>query len=181
MKDPGRLKERILETVDMAEVMLSYHTSFLFNPRNADEVQYRCPFHGKDNKPSARYYRATQSCWCWVCHKRWNAIDYVKDAEGLSYYSAINRIIEKWKVNVDDILDAPRLDLTKTKKVEESSTTFSLRILTGKIRDFRGKIPVDKYAALVTALNMIAYAGFQDRPAQTMIQKLNEKVEGIKI
>jgi len=32
-----------------------------------DEEQFSCPFHGKDTKPSARYYKSTDSCYCFTC------------------------------------------------------------------------------------------------------------------
>lgn len=45
----------------------------------AKEEQFRCPFHGVDNKPSARIYPESATgpshAWCFVCQeKRWDAI-----------------------------------------------------------------------------------------------------------
>jgi hypothetical protein len=40
--------------------------------------QFSCPFHGKDNKPSARIYPSSPGgpshAWCFVCQERWDAI-----------------------------------------------------------------------------------------------------------
>lgn len=41
-------------------------------------TQFSCPFHGKDNKPSARAYpdsgTGPSHAWCFVCQERWDAI-----------------------------------------------------------------------------------------------------------
>ena len=60
MKDIEKLKDLVLEKVDLAQVMLDYKVNFVFNPLKVDEAQFKCPFHGQDTKPSARYYRATK-------------------------------------------------------------------------------------------------------------------------
>lgn len=40
--------------------------------------QISCPFHGKDNHPSARYHPqegdSRAAVWCFVCNERWDAI-----------------------------------------------------------------------------------------------------------
>jgi hypothetical protein len=46
---------------------------------DAKEEQFKCPFHGADNKPSARIYPESATgpshAWCFVCQeKRWDAI-----------------------------------------------------------------------------------------------------------
>lgn len=42
------------------------------------EEQFSCPFHGRDEKPSARIYpespRSPSHAWCFVCQERWDAI-----------------------------------------------------------------------------------------------------------
>jgi hypothetical protein len=42
------------------------------------EEQFKCPFHGKDNKPSARVYPPSGGkpggAWCFVCQERWDTI-----------------------------------------------------------------------------------------------------------
>ncbi len=42
------------------------------------EEQFSCPFHGQDNKPSARVYpasvRGPSHAWCFVCQERWDVL-----------------------------------------------------------------------------------------------------------
>jgi len=47
--------------------------------------QFSCPFHGKDNKPSTRFYPSEggkpEGVWCFVCQERWDAISLFKKFE----------------------------------------------------------------------------------------------------
>lgn len=49
--------------------------------------QFSCPFHGKDNKPSTRFYPSEgdkpSGVWCFVCQERWDAIALFKKFEEL--------------------------------------------------------------------------------------------------
>jgi hypothetical protein len=49
-------------------------------------TQFACPFHGKDNKPSARAYpdsgTGPSHAWCFVCQERWDAISIWKKFNG---------------------------------------------------------------------------------------------------
>ncbi len=57
--------------------------------------QFACPFHGKDDKPSARIHpessKSPSHAWCFVCQERWDAIgltmkfQQVKFGQALSY------------------------------------------------------------------------------------------------
>ena len=47
--------------------------------------QFSCPFHGKDNKPSTRFYPSEggkpEGVWCFVCQERWDCIALFKKFE----------------------------------------------------------------------------------------------------
>jgi len=51
-----------------------------------EEEQFSCPFHGADNKPSARVYPSEgqnkSHAWCYVCQERWDAISVWQKAYG---------------------------------------------------------------------------------------------------
>lgn len=54
---------------------------------NTDRVeQISCPFHGKDENPSARIYpgdaKSPAHIWCFVCRERWDAISLWKKYGG---------------------------------------------------------------------------------------------------
>lgn len=177
MKDIGRMRDLVLEKVDMAEVMLASGVEFMYDPRAAQEVQYRCPFHGRDNKPSSRFYRETKSCWCWVCHKRWNVIDFVKDKDNLTYVGAILRLVDRWRLDLSSIPDAPNLDAPKVVPIQDEG--LALSTLKERLRTLRIKIPWEKYAALCSAWYMLSFMRDSGTSIAAHLPKLSDKIEGL--
>jgi len=178
MKDLKLLKDLILEVVDLTDVMVSYGVEFVYNPHAATEIQFKCPFHGKDNKPSARLYKETKSLWCWKCHKRWDVIDFIKDKESLSYVGAVLHIIGTYHVDTSSIPDTPR-SLAPEKPVEVSDLNIEFMRLQNMIRDLRGKVPFEKFNAVCSAWYMIAYASHQGKDMTEALQKLDLKVNSL--
>lgn len=184
MKDLTKLKELVLKEVSMVDVLKSYGAHFMYSPDLADEVQFRCPIHGDDNKPSARFYRETQTCYCWVCQKRWDAISFVRDKENLNFVGAVLHLISKYRVDTSSIPDTPEFSPAKPKTADQKKILAMqedafLISLKGKIRDFRGKIAVEKYAALCTVFNMIMFDKFKEKDCSKSLKKLESKIEGI--
>ncbi len=65
----------VKHNVSAYDVLRHFGTSLKFGGE-AHEEQFSCPFHGKDNKPSARVYpdgpRSTSHVWCFTCQKNWD-------------------------------------------------------------------------------------------------------------
>ena len=175
MKDPTKLKELILEKVDLASVMTGYGIQFTFNPAYADEVQYRCQFHGKgDNKPSARFYRQTKSCYCWVCRKRWNVIEFIKDKEVLNYYQALKYIASKYKLDLSSIPDDP--EFVENKKELPSETILQLACMHKALLRMRGKLDFERYNVLCAYFLSTSYRDHEHEDVRESLSKLEEKL-----
>jgi hypothetical protein len=175
VKDPEKLKEFILEKVDLAQVMLDYKVDFVFNPLKAEEAQFKCPFHGQDTKPSARYYRATQSCWCWACQKKWDVISFVMDKEGLWFNSALNFLVNRYRLDVSGISDTPEFKNPITQKISEESVLMAM--LFNSIIECRKKIPLEKYRVIVSFFYKLSYEKSKGNDVSAGVQKLKEKIE----
>ena len=69
--------EAILNRVSAFVILRRYNAQLQQSGENRIE-QISCPFHGKDNKPSARIFPASAKgpshVWCYVCQERWDAI-----------------------------------------------------------------------------------------------------------
>jgi len=185
MKPLNRLKDLILEKVPLSEVLQSYHVEFSYDPNKADEVQFKCPIHGTDNKPSARFYRETQTCYCWFCQKRWDVISFIGDKEGLNFVGSIKYIIDKYKLDTTDIPDfdigpsKPRVvteDDLEFKKTQENIFIISIR---GKIKEYRGKISLERYRTLCGAFYLILFDRFKGNDALLNLRKFESKLEKI--
>ena len=179
MKDPEKLKELILEEIDFSQVLLDYNVDFVYSPELVDEAQLRCPFHGQDNKPSARYYRETQSMFCWVCHKRWDVIGFIMEMEQVYYKSALLYIVNKYQLDVSSIPDDPTFNLEKKKGI--SKVTVDTINAKKSIKGLRFKISFERYRALVAAYYMIMFKSSKGGDILSDIQKLNSKLNTIQI
>lgn len=56
----------------------------------SQEQQFACDLHGPDRKPSARLYPATNSTYCWVCHKARRPIHLMMERENVGLEQAVN-------------------------------------------------------------------------------------------
>jgi hypothetical protein len=156
MKSLKKLKELILEKIDLTSVMLQYKVPFIYDPRQVSEVQYRCPFHGDDNKPSARLYKNTKSTYCWVCHKSWDVVGFIQEKEELSFKGTLNFIIDRYRVDTSSIPDAPEFEERKPLDISMPDFQYGEPEIDPRIRlDLRGVIGVEKYAPLSVAYLMV--------------------------
>jgi hypothetical protein len=77
-------KRAIHERVSAHDVLQRHGVSFRHTTER--EEQFSCPFHGKDEKPSARVYPTTPQSpshvWCFVCQGRWDVIALWKKYSG---------------------------------------------------------------------------------------------------
>lgn len=176
MKDATLLKERVINTLDLARIMLDYRVKFTYDPMQLDEVQYQCPFHGEDRKPSARFYRSTQSCYCWFCKKRWDVISFIMDKERLKFIEAIKYIINKYDIDTRDIPDSPDM---RIKKPQISMQNIELKRSEKNIKELRNKISFEKYNSLVFAWYLIAFQANKGVDVAESIKKLKNKIKGL--
>lgn len=83
----GARAARVKRTADLGEILQGY--GYHVVPDAHREQQFSCDLHGPDQKPSARYYPATNSTYCWVCQKSRDPISWVMEKEGLDYRQAV--------------------------------------------------------------------------------------------
>lgn len=177
MKDPNQLKSLVLEKVDLAELLLGYGVRFTYDPRGVEEVQFQCPFHGVDKKPSARLYRSTQTCYCWFCGKRWDVISFIMDREKLHFLEALKFLIKKFNIDISGIPDEP--EIVRTEKPSISEQDVELKRTEMNIRLLKGKIEFTKYRALVSAWYMISWQASRGLDVIETLHKLGAKIKGL--
>lgn len=75
----------VKNNVTAHDVLRHFGTSLKFGG-DAHEEQFSCPFHGKDNKPSARVYpsgpRSSSHVWCFTCQKNWDVFGLWRNFAG---------------------------------------------------------------------------------------------------
>lgn len=160
------MKERvevIHQRVTADDVLSRFGIRLRYNGQR--EEQFSCPFHGKDNKPSARYYpasvRGPAHVWCFVCQKNWDCIRLWREFAGFEgKFGSLLREIEKSygitppeaprmarEVKVDEEAEeVKRLFATADNRLRNSLTSFK------SLNDMRG------YLTLGSVLDRLDYA-----------------------
>ena len=177
MKDPIKVKELILSRLNLADIMLAYGVEFIYNPKLAEQVQFRCPFHGRDNKPSARLYNDTQTCYCWFCKKKWDVVSFIMQAENLSFRAALQYLTNRYRIDVSTIPDEPEI---KKEKVTVSYDNVNMMCLRNNIVELRQKISLEKYARLCFVFLNVSYDFSRGLNVSESIRKIEDKVRTLK-
>ena len=173
MKDPKKVHELIVEQVDLATIMEEYEVEFKHNPHLASEVQFKCPFHGADNKPSARLYNATKSCFCWVCRKAWDVVSFIMEKESLGYKQALSYVSNRFHVDLSSIPDDPTIEF---KPVEISDKNIRFMNIRANILDLKKKISFEKYKILCGVFFILKYRDSKDEDLTMDLQKIEDKI-----
>jgi DNA primase len=173
MKDLKIIHDLILEKLDFATVMEEYGVDFKHNPHIVSEVQLKCPFHGRDNKPSARLYKDTKSCFCWVCRKTWDVVSFIQEKEGMYYKQTLNYIPNRYHIDISSIPDSPTIEF-KENVIEEKNVEF--KHVRTNIISLRHKLPYEKYRALCAVFSIARYRDSCGEDVRESLNKIGEKL-----
>lgn len=91
------IKERVLDQTNITEIVGSY---IQLNQKGASWWGC-CPFH-KEKTPSLQVRPSRQSWHCFGCHKGGNVIDFVMEAEGLTFIEALRNLAKKAKIDMPE-------------------------------------------------------------------------------
>ena len=176
MKDLTKLQELINSKIKLADIMVSYNVEFQYDPRLASEVQCKCPFHGRDTKPSARLYNGTNTFFCWVCRKTWDVVSFIQEKENFYYKQAIFYILNRFRIDTSSIPDTPQLDFREETIVQEDKRVSFHNIYTN-ILNLRKKIPFEKYRILCAGYLMVKYQDSLGEDVVGNLKKIEDKIK----
>lgn len=148
MKDLESVKELIKSRVSLADLLKEAGALH----GGLSEEQLSCVFHGADVKKSARYYRDTDSMYCWVCKKSWDIFSYVQQAEGISFVEAINLLLKRYRIDVSGLPDAVEKTVSKIYRKKENKVDqrkLAQNKLSQALTLVRDELPLEKYTKLV--------------------------------
>ena len=175
MKDITAVKEAIKASLSLGDIMRSKGQIRGLT----EEEQFRCPFHGADNKPSARYYSRTDSAYCWVCKKSWDVISYTQQSEEMSFPEAIKYLVKLGRVDlkkIPDVLERNAENIHASRKtVKVSSRGLETEKLKKAILLLRDRVPLQKYVKLVYAYLIIKNT-VEDKEFPGLFEKLKQSV-----
>lgn len=84
--------DRIQHEISITQVLADY--GYTVHPGYDGEQQFSCDLHGDghDNKPSARVYPGSNSWYCFACDRTRDAIQTVREKEGLDFWKAVQAL-----------------------------------------------------------------------------------------
>lgn len=178
MKDAEALKVRIRKYVSLESFLIKDKIVSL----NLNEEQISCPFHGPDMHKSARFYRETDTIYCWTCKKVWDLFSYLMTKNQLSYSEVLNRLIKNFKIPIDDLPNI--LEGAIKKKIESKTVKYDrkktiLESIQRTLIDLREKIELEKYYRLIFAY-MLLKNSTPEKKFEEMATKIVEALMRLK-
>jgi len=161
MKDLTELKKIVLGAKCLGFILIEdRHID-----NNRYEEQLRCPFHGPDNKPSARYYPDTDSLYCWKCQQKWDVFGYMEDKRGYDFFSAITDLVKKFNIDISKVPDVE--DKVKGFEVHKAEVKVNKKALLlikmeEKVLSLKGTVPFERYNKMVFGFLLLKASGFND-------------------
>lgn len=157
MKDFEKLKEHIKRSVTLGSLLrndgkITY---------DLDEEQIHCPFHGVDNKKSARYYKETDTIYCWVCKKVWDVFSYMSQKRGNGLKEAINYLIDFYRIDISSVpeqIDVLIQGITGPQKVIIDHKKIFLIQVHDFICNLKDKVDYEKYKKLVFSYMLLKHS-----------------------
>lgn len=176
IKDLNSLKEVIKNKITLEKLLLSER----YIRGGMSEEQLSCPFHGKDVKKSARYYKDTDTMYCWVCKQSWDIFSFIERKEGVSFKEAIATLVKRYGIDISKVPNA--IDKTLERKSNEvfvgsKSTKVNDRLLkleklSQSIKLLKSSAGLETYSKLIYSYMVLKYTVSEE--------KFNENYELVK-
>jgi hypothetical protein len=163
MKDIEAVKGIVANHITLGEVLRDDTGISL----DIDEIQLSCPFHGVDAKKSTRYYRDTDTMYCWVCKKSWDIYGYVSQREVINFGKAVDFIVKKYKIDISKAPDVfsggETSPLFAKKTVEVDGKALAIAKIKNYLVPLKSKIEPEKYTRLVFAFMLLKHNTPEER------------------
>lgn len=152
--------DRIHQEVPIAKVLLSY--GYLVHGDNAREEQFPCDLHGDglDQKPSGRIYPESNSWFCFACGKARDAIQTVREKEGMSFPDALYALEKRFNLEPLPWEEDARPLEDKIFKDQPSYTYGEEALRTEKLLrsvTLERELPMRRILAFWEAFDMVSY------------------------
>ena len=162
MKDIEDIKSLIKSQVSLGDMLKTdgFITGF------TDEEQLSCPFHGADRKKSARYYRETDTSYCWVCKERLDVISYVQKKEGMSFNQTISYLLKAYRIDISRLPDSSENNIESIKKrsvPKRDDRKYGLDKMKQAIMLTKDSIKNETFLKFVYLYMMLKYAVPEDK------------------
>lgn len=142
-----------------------------------DEEQYSCKFHGEDRKKSARYYKLTDSAYCWVCKERWDAFSYIKKKYGYSFRETVKYFVDNYKIDLTILKSRENIESEEInlQKIIINEKKLKIGKLENVLKSIKNEIQWETYIKLVHSFLLLKY-GISDQNFEEVYKKFENKI-----
>jgi len=102
------------ETVSLPDQRLSQGA----RPGRSEGYKIRCPFHS-DQRPSLHVYPASESWWCYGCHRGGDVFDWVQVRDGVTFVEALARLARRAGLPLDQWRDEDQAATVRQRASED--------------------------------------------------------------
>lgn len=154
------------------------------------EQQFSCDLHGsgRDTKPSARVYPATNSFHCFGCGRSRDVIQTVREKEGLEFWPAVKKLEQRFRLppmpwaqdgSPDESAEAPVFSSTAFAQGQETYTETQTRLHTFLLRVTREReLPFATLAGMWEVYDRIQYGVRQEAWTDEIASKAMGSLRG---
>jgi DNA primase len=156
VKDLDSVIALVKERVSLREMLVSKGRI----SGSLSEEQFACMFHGVDRKKSCRYYKETDTAYCWVCKEKWDVISFCQRLEQMTFPQAINHLIKIHRIDTSKLPDAPEAEVMKIRNrevVKIDLRRFNLDKMSQAIQTVRTEIAPGTYEKFVYTYMVLKY------------------------
>lgn len=122
--------------------IVDYASKYLDLEERDGEFWAICPFHKGDVNPSLSLNADKNMFWCFGCHSTGDIIEFVRLYHNLSFYDAIEYLLNQYQINPIDKENSDTLKYLKSTVRKERSPSFERNILSKNIMNKYTKQPI---------------------------------------
>ena len=143
--------------------------------------QLPCPFHGRDNHPSARYHpegHTKAAVWCYVCNERWDAIGLWKKFHGFegSFGSLLRSIERAYGI---EIPEAPP-EAAQEESKEDAELQQLIQVCERRLRQAKRAFTLESFlrvsAILEKLYHRLDHGGIFVPEAKAVLSRVLDKI-----
>lgn len=145
--------------------------------------QMPCPYHGADNKPSARYYPRSGGrsdyVRCYKCRENWDSINLYAKFRGLRFMDALTDLERRFRIKVLRKPEGPEIVEPSERRSGYVSDKWGdvprvLAILERKLSSIHDKCGMSDYVKFCRLIDSIQYDYDRTQiPTPDMVQALS--------
>lgn len=135
-------------------------------PDDTTPTQIPCPFHGADNKPSARYYPRAGGrgdyVRCYKCRENWDSINLFAKFRGLRFMDALAELERRFRIKIPRRPEGPEIVEPTERKADYQSDKWAdvprvAALCEAKLLRIRDKCGMSDYVKFCRVIDAVSY------------------------